>query len=127
MLVIFRERFFVRARFVKVDDNKIYYTPTRNHQAQWHWRVPPQMRRTEKPIGEYIEHFADTDGDVTISDLKALKKQAGKSWTRGTDIGALLKQMPHDWYLNLGFNKDADFSSIQAITLQKKDLAVLVI
>ncbi len=119
--VIFRERFFIRAHFSRVGDNKIWYVPKRNNEQHWQWDAPDQVRRSQKPISEYINEFSD-EARVSIDNLKTLKKYAGKNWARATAAGVFLRQMPHDWYFNLGFDKTFDFSRLEAISLQKKAL-----
>ncbi|WP_446642308.1 type V CRISPR-associated protein Cas12c [Vibrio sp. PNB22_4_1] len=121
--LIFREGFFLRTRFSRIDDNQIWYVPKRNEHKKWEWKVPPQLLRSSKPIVEVVQKHKQDNDDIVIESLKQLAKQEGKQWARSSgSVGALLRQMPHDWYLNLGFSPSFDFAPLEAVALDKKKL-----
>lgn len=122
--VIFRESFFLRTRFTRIGDNKICYTPKYDSENRWAWKIPEQLLRSEKPVVKLIQQYLNDQNIVEIDSLKSLAKQQGKLWQRSScDTGALLKEMPHDWCLNLGFAKQYNITDQEAFLLDKEKLS----
>lgn len=123
LAVIFRESFFLRTRFTRVGDNEILYVP-KTHDCQWIWQAPEQWLRSDKPATKFVyENGLESAGAVELVLSNAGLKPFGKNWNRGNNItGPLLKEMPHDWYLELGFDKRFDGHDTTAVVLDKKKL-----
>jgi hypothetical protein len=123
LAVIFRESFFLRTRFSRVGDNQLCYRPKLTD-GQWQWQPPEQWLRSDKPAATWLrEKQLENNGIVRIEDIKAFQKSLGKQWDRGSSTtGALLKELPHDWCLDLGMNSQYDFGDDTVMALDKKSL-----
>jgi hypothetical protein len=123
LAVIFRESFFLRTRFSRVGDNQLCYRPKLTD-GQWQWQPPEQWLRSNKPAASWLrEKQLENNGFVRIEDIKAFQKSLGKQWNRGSaTTGALLKELPHDWCLDLGMNSQCDFGNDIVMALDKEKL-----
>ncbi len=94
-----RETFIVRHKFSGVGAEGLMQVPKAKH-----WKMPDQYLKAKGPFGELLKQNPDWVAEP--QDAVALfKKVAGGQM--GPGHKALLAQLPHDWYVELGFRKEA--------------------
>jgi hypothetical protein len=118
----FRESFFIRAQFSRNNVNNLAWTVKSNRQ----WNPPKQVESSELALGKVVKKIrlatqtasgpldSNKIAEATMSGLTSAAK-------RGGEVAIAMSQMPHDWYVDLGFFDDSHCESTVAGYSVSKD------
>lgn len=105
-----RKSFIVRAKFHRVDQDKLLYVPKDKA-----WKAPDRLSNSDKPVSSAIrEAVRDGDDSDTINTWKTLRRFFEKNFEKLTPeedwdkaIRAYFSQAPHDWFFPADFGSGA--------------------
>jgi hypothetical protein len=106
-----RPNFIVRHKFSRVGIEGFVYVPKNKS-----WQIPQKYLQAKGSVGEILQEHPEwvDQPQQTVSLFEQLAKGA-----KGPAQLALLEQLPHDWYVELGFRKPAG-ESIEGLDVGKK-------
>ena len=103
MFAVCRSGFIVRCKFQREDSKTVIYVPKDRG-----WNPPPQLFKSEKPIGEALRSFEPVfDESGAIDPVQTLSKLT-KEKKKGPDLNAYLQQSPHDWYFPMSVRAELE-------------------
>ena len=125
-----RESFITRTGFLRVGVNELYWVPKKLRP----WSPPAHVEKSNAPIGhalQYLRALPDV-GKGPIDASQAVSKilgRANKKIPRGSpEEASILRQMPHDWYLDLkikGFNcEEVTGFGVDKVSIKHKSSAL---
>ncbi len=106
-----RPNFIVRHKFSRVGAEGFVLVPKEKA-----WRIPPKYLQAKGALGELLQ--ANPEWVEEPQEATSLFKLLARG-VKGSGEMALLEQLPHDWYVDLGFRKDAG-QPIEGLTVGKK-------
>ena len=117
---LFREKFTLKTKFLRVNKNALYYCPKDKP-----WQPPEHYFDSKQPIGEILgSALANKDKSIPPREtLEALLESPYYKKERSVHpLSSYLSQAPHDWFLDLGIVSVASEKTTTALKVAKKTL-----
>ena len=98
---LFRKSFVLKAKFLRVNANRLFYVPKERDQA---WQPPPHYYSSTSHLSKLIQaEFPEglKEGISSESIVDFVESGRFKKW-KGKGLEDFLAQAPHDWFLDLG-------------------------
>ena len=131
MAQLLRSRFFLRTRFVRVGQNQLYYRPKVSSNGAWAWQPPrPWFSSPMGRIMSKMDFNKEDSREIKTVGLSNLLERFQKSSEMilsqpATDgLGPVLREMPHDWCIDLGLGKGIEpFSNASVLKVAKGEFS----
>ena len=105
-----RNTFIVRQKFSWVGENALLLVAKDKH-----WAMPAKYVQAKGPIGEFLRNHPLPDNSTS----NALDWMGHASKYSVSQSGALMQQIPHDWFLPLPFRDDAIGQHVNGVSINK--------
>lgn len=119
---LFRSTFFLRTRITRIGDNELVYVPNLK-EDRWQWHNLTRIRDVGKTLfSQWLTEQYPDGSTLDLAGVRELYDSHKSLWNRSADnpLSNLLRQLPHDWYLPLGFAPEYNIGNTTGFTFNKK-------